>query len=183
MKPASVKRIMQVIDAEVQRAGFNDWDAAMEFAKTALNAPGGVVPFAANTKTDRLLSRSELERLYFNQPEPTQGELEHEIKQIKRLAGGFRRFLMQAVKKEIPCDPGGRSSKQGSPQEQKRRVQQVLLFVEKGMKFTEALKRVARKENISLTTMQRIWRNRKPRSNEPEDDSLTGAKSSKPSDG
>jgi hypothetical protein len=157
MKSESVNRIMQAIDVEVQRAGFKDWDAAMEFTKTALNAPGGVVPFAVDGSSDRIVSRSELEKLYSNQPEPTQSELAHEIKQIKQLTGNLRRFLMQAVKKEIPGDPGGRHSIRGSPQEQKRRIQQVVSFIGKGMKITDALRRVARKENISLSSMQRIW--------------------------
>jgi hypothetical protein len=161
MKPESVKRIMQTIDAEVQRAGFKNWDEAMEFAKTALNAPDGVVPFAADPSSDRIVSRAELEKLYSNEPEPTQGELEHEIQKIKKLTGKLRRFLVQSVKKEIPSDPGGRNSVQGSPQEQKHRIQQVLSFIGKGMKVTEALKRVARKEGISLSSMQRVWRKRK----------------------
>jgi hypothetical protein len=161
MKPESVSRIIQAVDAEVQRVGFKDWDAAMEFAKTALNAPDGVVPFAINPLTDRILSRSELEQLYKSQPEPTRGGLDHEIKQIRQLARGFRRFLIQTVKKEIPSDPGGRRSVLGTPQEQERRVQRVLLLFKKGMNLTEALKRVGREENISLSSMQRIWRKRK----------------------
>jgi hypothetical protein len=170
MKPESVKRIMRIIDAEVQRAGFKDWDEAMKFAKTALNAPGGAVPFAADPSADRLVSRSELEQLYSNEPEPTQSELEHQIKQIRQRAGELRRFLMQAVKKEIPSDPGGRKSVQGSPQEQERRNRLVTSFIGKGMKITEALKRVARKENVSLSTMQRVWGKRRGPLNEPEED-------------
>jgi DNA invertase Pin-like site-specific DNA recombinase len=85
------------------------------------------------------------------------------------------------VKKEIPGDPGGRDSVQGSPQEQNRRIKQVLSFIEKGMKVTDALKRVARKENISLSTMQRVWRKR-TRRNGPEDTTLTDTKSLKPHD-
>jgi hypothetical protein len=164
MKPESVSRIIQAVDAEVQRVGFKDWDAAMEFAKTALNAPDAVVPFAINPSTDRILSRSELEQLYKSQPEPTRGGLDHEIKQIKQLARGFRRLLIQTVKKEIPGDPGGRRSVLGTPQEQERRVQRVILLYKTGVKLTEALKRVARQENISLSSMQRVWRKRKTES-------------------
>lgn len=160
MKPESVERIMQTIDAEVQRTGFKNWDEAMEFAKTALNAPGGVVPFAADPSSDRIVSRSELEKLYSNQPEPTGSELEHEIKQIRQLTGKLRRLFAQAVKNEVPRDPGGRSSVRGAPQEQQRRIQQVVSLIGKGMSITNALKRVAQKNHISLSSMQRIWRMR-----------------------
>jgi hypothetical protein len=160
MKTENVKRIMQTIDAEVQRAGFTDWDAAMKFAKTALNAPDGVVPFATDPSVDRIVSRSELEEMYSNQPEPTQSELEHQIKRIKQLTGDLRRKLMHAVKTNIPHDLGGRSSRIGTPQEQQRRVQQVTTLIGKGMKITAALKRVAQKNGVSLSTMQRTWRMR-----------------------
>lgn len=160
MKPESVKRILQTIDAEVQRAGFEDWDTAMRFAKAALNAPDGVVPLAVDPSADRIVSRSELEEMYSNQPELTQSELGHEIKQIKQLTGELRRKLMHAVKNDIPHDPGGRTSVRGTPEEQQRRVQQVVSHIAKGMKITDALKRVARKEGISLSSMQRIWRMR-----------------------
>ena len=161
MKPETIARIMQAVDAEVQRVGFTDWDAAMEFAKTAINAPDGVVPFAADPSSNRIVSRSDLEKLYSKEPEPTQGELDHEIKEVKKLTGNLRRFLARAVKKEIPSDPGGRKSVRGSPQEQKRRIEQVVSHIRRGVKTTEALKRVARKEGISLSSMQRIWRMRR----------------------
>jgi len=147
MKTETVERIMRMIDAEVQRTRqFKNWDEAMEFTKETFGTPDGVLPFAGG----RLLSRAELREVFSKEPEPTQRELDLGIKKLKTDIRSLRTKLLEAVKKELPVDPGGRHSVLGSSTEQERRIQQVLAHIKTGMRVTESLKRVARKEGISL---------------------------------
>jgi len=161
MKPETIDRIMQAVEEEIRRSGAENWDGAMESAKQTLNIPTGVVPFAKGFPCDRLLSKAELQQLCLEQPEPTPSELRHLIKQIRDLTGKVRTVFIQAAKKEIPPDRGGRPSKLGTPQEQKKIVKEVLSLIEEGAQTTDALARVARRHDLSLSSMQRIWKMRR----------------------
>jgi hypothetical protein len=149
MKPETVNRVMQTINDQFQQVGFNGWDEGITFAKDVL------------TKFVSLLSnRAQLEKLLSDEPEPSPDEFERMLQDIKKFSGVFRTFILDFAKKEIPPDRGGRPSVLGTPEEQGRRIQLVLSLIGKGASTTHALKRVAQREDISLSSMQRIWRTR-----------------------
>jgi hypothetical protein len=155
MKPETVNRILQAIDAEVQRVGFKNWDDAMAFVRQIHNAPDGVLRWGG--RSDRIVTRTELEKLYSEEPEPTRNELQYEIRHIRGICIQIRKALVQTIKEEIPRDPGGRRPKVDNPQKQKQLVQQTASLIAKGTKTTDALRRVAQKNAISLRSLQRIW--------------------------
>jgi hypothetical protein len=156
MKSETVKRIMEAIDAGMQRLGQKNWDEGIEFATRFFNIPDGVLGFKVGN-ADRVISRAELEKLFSKEPEPTQSELQELIKAIKKMPGSMRKQFLQAAKSDLPRDLGGRGSVRGDPQEQNRRTQEVTSLIGKGLSHTDAIKRVARKYGISTSSMWRTW--------------------------
>jgi hypothetical protein len=70
----------------------------------------------------------------------------------------MRRQLAQAVK-ILPHFPGGQKSK--LTQEQRRAmVDDIFSFMRNGLEPREAKVRAAKKYSVSISTVQRIWRNR-----------------------
>jgi len=150
MKPETVDRIMRTIDAQMQRLGAaKNWDEAMEFGDQFFQKLFSMIP-----------DRAQLEKSLSDEPEPDPDELERTLQAFEGMWGFFRKQIPELVKKEIPHSVGGRPSVLGTPQEQKHRIQQVLLLIGEKVKTIDALKRVAEREGISLSSMQRIWRRR-----------------------
>jgi hypothetical protein len=149
MERETVDRILKAVDDQFPVMDIKNWDEAINFAEKRFK-----------WILDNLRNRSELEKIVCDAPEPTSQELEDILYNVEHGAGILRRLFLAFVKKEMPHDPGGRPRKLGTPEERARRVRQVIWFIEKGLGATEALRRVARKENLSLSSMQRIWKRR-----------------------
>ncbi len=146
MKKQTVNRILLSVDEQFQRLGFKNWDDGMEFTVAVLSKI-----------VDLLRDRPSLEKLFSDQPEPNADELAEMLQTIEQMLHFFRKGTLEFAKKQIPHDPGGRNSVLGTPSEQKQRCEQVLALIGKKVKTTDALKRVAQREGISLSSMYRIW--------------------------
>ena len=152
MDRKTVDRILKAVDDQFPIFEANNWDEAMKITEKTFK-----------WFLDNLRNRSQLEAIFCEASEPTPDELEDILYNIEHGAGILRRLFMAFVKKDMPPDPGGRPRKLGTPEERTRRVRQVIWFIEKGLGTTEALRRVARLENLSLSRKNFSPRNRNPR--------------------
>ena len=159
MEQKNADRILKAIDDQFPIKDLKNWDEARDYIDKTFR-----------WVLENLRNRLELRKMFLELPEPTPGELEEMVYLAEHLVGIVRRLVVDFVKEEIPHDPGGRPQKQGNPEEQLRRIRQAASLIEKGLRTTAALKRVASKENLSLSTMQRIWRNRKTLGSSNDDD-------------
>jgi len=149
MKPETVQLFRQAVNEGMRSLGFNNWDEGMDFVRSIC------------VKTlERLSDPKELDKLLSEAPEPSVDELELQLQGIKKFLSRLQNLVLNVAKTEIPPDHGGRPSVLGTPKERVRRVQRVLSLIGQGVKTTDAIKRVARAEGISVSSMQRIWKMR-----------------------
>lgn len=148
MKRETVQRIIQTADDQFRLVGFKDWDSGLAFSIELL------------TKFTDLLRNMDIRKILSEAPELSPDEVEELVKGIKQMFGLLRKQTKEFTKKEIPHPPGGRPTVLGTPQRQALRIQQVLSLIGKKVKTKAALERVAQREHISLSSMQRIWRTR-----------------------
>jgi hypothetical protein len=149
MNKESADRIRQCVDEMFRSMGLKDRNHGIQFV---------IELFTWVTTTLRDPSR--LDELLAEQPEPRPDELEQILQSIRQLPFLMRSGTLEFAKNKLPHDPGGRKSVLGTPSEQARRIEEVISLIRKKVKVTDALKQIARKEGISLSSMQRIWRRR-----------------------
>lgn len=148
MKSETADQIIQQMDEQFRQLGFADSEAARDFAVAQLSI------------LIEVLRKIDLRKAIVPEPEPSPVELKKQLSEIKQTFGLLRNLTSGFIKEKIPHRPGGRRSVLGTPEEQAQRVAQVLVLIGKKVKTTVALKRVAEREGISLSSMQRIWRER-----------------------
>ena len=89
MKKETVERLLQAADKEVQRHGFNDWHAAMEFASDALRKFADLIPDGPR-----------LEKVLSDAPEPPPDELEQILQMIEKVRESLVTANAEAVPKQ-----------------------------------------------------------------------------------
>ena len=96
-------------------------------------------------------------------PEPDPTHLETLLREVSTMLPAFRRVLLPFAK-GLPPPAGGRPKKLVDPGERQRIRDEIGLLEARGVTLRDAQQRLANREGVSLSTIQRMWREvKKPR--------------------
>jgi hypothetical protein len=115
---------------------------------------GKILPFFAN--------RDAAEKLLLELPDPDAIQLETLEYELPSLLPRLRSVLQPFVKR-LPPPEVGRPKKLKSPADRQRIRDEIGLLLAKGVGLKVAQTRIAQREDVSLSTIQRIWREVKSR--------------------
>jgi hypothetical protein len=156
VKKESRERWLTLADWAIHKLGFNDWDDGLRFANSVLNELA--------EKLRSIDTRTKLEALLAEMPEPSRAEFEEDIETGRELIYKFRPHLLGLARK-LPHSPGGPRAFGFRKREEIRN--RISALVRKGLRLGVAFRRVAHQLNadprklVSPRTVERIWQSRK----------------------
>lgn len=107
-----------------------------------------------------MATKEKSEALLLAMPEPDPRTLELILGAVITLLPNLRQVLVTFAKK-LPHPPGGRPKKLSDPVKRRAIREEIGNLLASGVSLVHAQKRLASREAVGLSTIQRIWRERK----------------------
>jgi hypothetical protein len=132
-------------------------------ANPVLFGEGSLKPDSLHEVVRMFAAQENAKAVLSSLPEPDPIHLEILLREVSTMLPAFRRVLLPFAK-GLPPPSGGRPKKLGDPETRRLVRKEIGLLLADGVPLATAQARLAQRENVSLTTIQRIWREpKKPR--------------------
>jgi hypothetical protein len=126
------------------------------------SADGSLKPENLELYIAAMDTKEKSEALLLAMPEPDTRTLDLILDAVITLLPNLRQILVPFAKK-LPHPPGGRPKKLSDPVKRRAIREEIGKLLASGVSLIDAQKRLASREAVGLSTIQRIWRERKNR--------------------
>jgi hypothetical protein len=136
------------------------FELLLEIFKRAMPVGGGQIsltPSNIHGFLEMVDTRERAEAVLSGLPEPDPVQLEVLLKRVSSMLPDLRRVLLPFAK-DLPYPAGGRRKKLPDPETRTTVRKEIGLLLADGVPLRMAQARLAQRNDVSLSTIQRIWR-------------------------